>query len=100
MTCPPKHTKKGIHIISHYFWRKPLLPVLRMLQNKILKARIAKYSISYEKNTYRLPFLENASTNVPQIFSLGLNGNSSNPKKTHSFNLECWLLECVLLESN
>ena len=47
-----------------------------------------------------LPFLENELTNVPQIFSLALDGSSSNPKKTHSFNLECWLLVCAPLETN
>lgn len=53
-----------------------------------------------KKNTYPLPFLENALTNVPQIFFLGLGGKSSNPNKTDSFNLERWLLEYALLESN
>lgn len=46
-----------------------------------------------KKKTLPLSFLENALTNVSQIFFLGLGGNSPNPEKTHSFNLECWLLE-------
>lgn len=49
-----------------------------------------------KKNTYLLPFLENALTSIPQLFFLGLGRKSLNPKKTHSFNLECWLLRVCI----
>lgn len=50
MTCPPKHTKRSSHNSSLFLEEVFAASTENDIKLNI-KARIAKYSVSYEKNT-------------------------------------------------